>query len=130
MAEETPGEKRFDPTPKRKADAAKNGDVLRSKEVATATAMLTGICMLAIVGPWLFDSVRGVALASFQFDLDRQAEFDPGIMAMNAGSAILPPILIIGVTVMIITAAMQLLLGEGAPYPAKSQTQRPTHQPP
>lgn len=113
MAEETPGEKRFDPTPKRKADAAQNGDVLRSKEVATAVAMLTGIFMMATTGPWLMDSVRAVALASFRFELDRSAEFDPGIIAWNAGAAVLPPILVIGLTVMIVTLATQLLLGEG-----------------
>ncbi|KEO89246.1 flagellar biosynthesis protein [Erythrobacter longus] len=113
MAEETSGEKRFDPTPKRKSEAAKNGDVLRSKEVATAVAMLTGIFMLTMVGPWLWESVKGVALASFQFELDRTAEFDPAIITWRAGSAVLPPIFVIGLTVMVITVATQLLLGEG-----------------
>lgn len=126
MAEETPGEKRFDPTPKRKADAAKNGDVLRSKEVATAVAMLTGIMMMATVGPWLFESVKAVALASFQFELDRNAPFDPGVIAWRAGSAVLPPILVIGIVVMIITVATQLLLGEGrfVPQNLKPKGQR------
>ena len=126
MAEETPGEKRFDPTPKRKADAAKNGDVLRSKEVATAVAMLTGIFMMATVGPWLFESVKAVALASFQFEIDRNSRFDPGVMAWRAGSAVLPPILVIGIVVMIITVATQLLLGEGrfVPQNLKPKGQR------
>ena len=113
MAEETPGEKRFDPTPKRKRDAALKGDVLRSKEVATAVATATGIFTLVLIGPWLLDGVRGVALASFQFELDRGAQFDPGILAWRAGTAVLPPILVIGVVVMIVTVAAQLLLGEG-----------------
>jgi len=113
MAEETSGEKRFDPTPKRKRDAALKGDVLRSKEVATAVATATGIFTLVLIGPWLLDGVRGVALASFQFELDRSHEFDPGILAVRAGAAVLPPILVIGVVVMIVTVAAQLLLGEG-----------------
>lgn len=113
MAEETPGEKRFDPTPKRKRDAALKGDVLRSKEVATAAATATGVFTLVLIGPWLLEGIRGVALASFQFELDRTNEFDPGVLAMRAGAAILPPILTIGVAVMIITVAVQLLLGEG-----------------
>ncbi|WP_298307588.1 EscU/YscU/HrcU family type III secretion system export apparatus switch protein [uncultured Erythrobacter sp.] len=113
MAEETPGEKRFDPTPKRKADAAQKGDVLRSREVATAVAMAVGTAMLAIVGPWLFEGVKGVALASFQFEIDRTREFDPAILAMRAGTAVLPPILVIGITVTLITVSVQLLLGEG-----------------
>ncbi|MEO1488932.1 MAG: EscU/YscU/HrcU family type III secretion system export apparatus switch protein, partial [Pseudomonadota bacterium] len=61
------GEKNFEPTEKRKRDAAKKGDVLRSKELATAAAVATGTAMLAAIGPWLFDSLERVALASFRF---------------------------------------------------------------
>ena len=46
MSEETAGEKTFAPTEKRLADAAKKGDVLRSKESGTAAVMLLG-------GAWL-----------------------------------------------------------------------------
>lgn len=113
MAEETSGEKRFDPTPKRKADAAQKGDVLRSKEVATATAMATGAFMMMLVGPWLYESLKGVALASFRFEIDRTAPFDPGTLAWQAANAMLPPILVIGLTVMVLTVGTQLLLGEG-----------------
>lgn len=113
MAEETSGEKRFDPTPKRKRDAARKGDVLRSKEVATAVATATGVFMMVIIGPWLLEGLRGIALASFQFRLERDVEFDPAILGWRAGAAVLPPILIIGLVVMITTVATQLLLGEG-----------------
>lgn len=51
MAEETPGEKTFAPTAKRLSDAAKKGDVLRSKEVATAVATGAGALALMSVGP-------------------------------------------------------------------------------
>ena len=37
------GEKTFDPTAKRKQDAAQKGDVLRSRELATAIAVLVEI---------------------------------------------------------------------------------------
>lgn len=113
MSEESGGEKRFDPTPRRKADAARRGDVLRSKEVATASAMASGIAMLAMVGPWLYDGLVGVALASFRFDIAGGDSFDAGTLAWGAASAVLPPIFAIGVTVMILTAGLQLLLGEG-----------------
>lgn len=113
MSEETGGEKRFDPTPKRKTDAAQRGDVLRSREVATATSMATGVAMLAMVGPWLYDSLVGVALSSFRFDIDGGASFDAGSLAWTAASAVLPPIFAIGVAVMLLTTGLQLLLGEG-----------------
>ena len=39
---ESAGEKSFAPSAKRKRDAAQKGDVLRSRELATAGAMLVG----------------------------------------------------------------------------------------
>lgn len=113
MSEETTGEKRFDPTAKRKSDAAKKGDVLRSKELATAVAMATGLAVLAMVGPWLYDSVTGVALASFRFDNAELDEFAPLTLAANAAGALLPPIFTIGLAVMVISFGSQMLLGEG-----------------
>lgn len=113
MSEETSGEKRFDPTPKRKRDAALKGDTLRSKEVATASAMATGAFMLAIVGPWLFEELSSVARSSFRFDNDDLVNFTPGALFLEAASALLPPIFAIGIGVMVITLTSQLLLGEG-----------------
>lgn len=113
MSEETSGEKRFDPTPKRKQDAAKKGDTLRSKEVATAAAMATGAFMLAMVGPWLFEGLQSVARASFRFDAGALDNFTPATRFGQAASALLPPIFAIGCAVMVITAGSQLLLGEG-----------------
>ena len=46
MAEETAGEKTFAPTAKRKLDAARKGDVLRSKEGTSAAAILFGAAAL------------------------------------------------------------------------------------
>ncbi|MFU7529333.1 flagellar biosynthesis protein FlhB [Qipengyuania sp. ASV99] len=113
MSEETSGEKRFDPTPKRKSDAAKKGDVLRSKEVATAAAMATGVFMLPFIGPWLMDGILGVARNSFRFDAAGLGEFAPATLIMEAAGAILPPIFVLGLGVMIITVGSQMLLGEG-----------------
>ncbi|MGJ8598308.1 EscU/YscU/HrcU family type III secretion system export apparatus switch protein [Sulfitobacter sp.] len=113
MSDESTGEKRFDPTPKRKSDAAKKGDTLRSKEVSTAAAMATGTCMLVIVGPWLFESLQSVANASFQFARSDLKEFTPGNYFANAARAILPPIFAIGLAVIAITVGSQMLLGEG-----------------
>ena len=113
MSEESTGEKRFDPTPKRKADAAKKGDVLRSKEAATAAAMATGCVTMMAVGPWLYDSLVSVTLASLRFDAVELGEFAPMRLAANAAAAMLPPIFVIGLSVMIITVGSQMLLGEG-----------------
>ncbi|TRD11053.1 flagellar biosynthesis protein FlhB [Erythrobacter insulae] len=113
MSEESSGEKTFEPTEKRKSDAAKKGDVLRSKEVGTAAAMATGTLMLMIIGPWLFESVTQVALASFRFDHGQLQNLAPQAMFSSAAEALLPPIFAIGLAVIGMTVASQLLLGEG-----------------
>lgn len=113
MAEETPGEKTFDPTPKRRADAAKKGDVLRSREVATAAALATGALALMGIAPWLADSTFGVARRSFRFDRGELDAFTPGAMLSGAAAALLPPIACLGLAAAVMTVAAQLLLGEG-----------------
>ena len=55
------GEKTFAPTEKRKRDAARKGDVLRSREFATAAAILFGAAWLTFAGPWLLAELGAVA---------------------------------------------------------------------
>lgn len=121
MADSDNGEKRFDPTPKKKADAAKKGDVLRSKEAATAAGMATGTLMLMMVGPWVYTNLQSVALASFRFDLDALGEFAPGMRFAQAAEAMLPPIFAMGIVVIIVTVGSQMLLGEGRWIPQNLQ---------
>ncbi|MBF5066268.1 flagellar biosynthesis protein FlhB, partial [Salmonella enterica subsp. enterica serovar Istanbul] len=52
MADEY-GEKTEAPTAKRKRDAAEQGDILKSREFATALVMLAGCAWLAMMGPSL-----------------------------------------------------------------------------
>jgi flagellar biosynthetic protein FlhB len=113
MSEQSSGEKRFDPTPKRRKDAARKGDVLRSKEVATAAGMATGTFVLLNIGPWLLEAMKGVARAAFRFDHHALAQFAPGSHFADAASAVLPPIFALGLAVMLVTTGSQLLLGEG-----------------
>ncbi|MEL7446084.1 MAG: flagellar type III secretion system protein FlhB [Pseudomonadota bacterium] len=113
MSEESSGEKQFEPTEKRKKDAAQKGDTLRSREVATAAAIATGGITFLMTGPWLYDGLQRVAFASFRFDKGALDGFRPEVMFGFALEALLPPILVTGVIVMIITSGSQLLLGEG-----------------
>lgn len=113
MSEESAGEKNFAPTEKRKRDAARKGDVLRSKELATAVAMLAGAGWLMVCGPWLLNRTEGVARANFRFDRLALEYFEPGSIITGAADAILLPILFLGLTVMIATVGSQLLFGEG-----------------
>ncbi len=113
MAEETPGEKTFAPTDKRRADAAKNGDVLRSKELATLAATGAGALALMGIGPWLNDAVGTTARAGFSFDRAALDSFAPGALIIDAAVALLPPVMALGLVVAVITVGSQMLLGEG-----------------
>ena len=113
MADETPGEKTFDPTEKRKSDAAKNGDALRSKELATLAATGAGALAVWGLGGWLNDALGRTARAGFSFDRAALDSFAPGVLMADAALALLPPVMAIGMVVAIITIASQLLLGEG-----------------
>ena len=57
------GEKTLAPTEKRRREAATKGDVLRSREVATAVAVLVGAAWLKFAGPWLFDQLSAAVRA-------------------------------------------------------------------
>ncbi len=113
MSEPTPGEKTFAPTQKRRSDAAKNGDVLRSREVATVAATGTGALALAGLGGWLNDALGATARAGFTFDRATLDRFAPGASIIDAATALLPPVMALGLLVAAVTIASQLLLGEG-----------------
>ena len=118
MSEDTGGEKRFDPTPKRKSDAAKKGDVLRSKEVATFAVMASGTAMLLVIGPWLLSGLKRVAQAALAFDPGALGHFTPATLITLAASELLPPIFALGLTVALVTVGSQMLLGEGRWVPS------------
>ena len=112
MAEETPGEKTFAPTQKRREDAAKNGDVLRSRELATLAATGTGALALWAFGAWISEGLAAIARAGFVFDRRALDGFTPGMAMGDAMFAALPPVLALGAIVALLTTASQLLLGQ------------------
>ncbi|MBI1402564.1 MAG: flagellar type III secretion system protein FlhB [Porphyrobacter sp.] len=113
MAEESAGEKTFAPTAKRRQDAARKGDVLRSREVATLAATGSGALALMALGPWLAESLAATARAGFTFDRAALDGFAPGAAIADAALAILPPVMALGLVAALVTVASQLLLGEG-----------------
>jgi flagellar biosynthetic protein FlhB len=113
MAEESAGEKTFAPTPKRREEAAKNGDVLRSRELATFAATGAGALALMALGPWLNDSMAQVARAGFHFDRASLDGFAPGALIGDAALAVLPPVAAIGLIVAAATVLSQMLPGDG-----------------
>ncbi|MGB7408325.1 MAG: EscU/YscU/HrcU family type III secretion system export apparatus switch protein, partial [Pontixanthobacter sp.] len=110
---ENSGEKTFAPTQKRKDDAAKKGDVLRSKELGTAVGVFAGALWLRFAGPWLMNSLESVARSGLSFRSDAIAHFDASRILIDAIIVVLVPIVSLGVIVMIATVLSQLLFGDG-----------------
>lgn len=108
---ETAGEKTFAPTDKRKRDAAKKGDVLRSREATTAAAILFGAAWLSFAGPWLFDEMSQVVRESLVFDRGEMIDFQPGRMMTASLLVALPPILTIAVPMIVLAFVTQLGFG-------------------
>ena len=110
---ETAGEKTFDPSAKRKRDAAAKGDVLRPRELGTAAAMLVGAAWLKFAGPWMLDTLRGALAAGLTWDRAAIDDFAPGRVMLFLLVAALPPVAVLGLAVMVVTTASQLGSDDG-----------------
>lgn len=105
---EQAGEKTHAPTPKRRRDAARKGDVLRSKELSTAGVILMGAAWLAFAGPWMMGDLAELMRERFIFDHAEIADFAPGQALKTALFTVLPPLATIALPVIAITLLTQL----------------------
>jgi len=105
---ETAGEKTLAPTEKRLKEAAQNGDVLRSKDLAVAAAMLAGAGFVKLAGPWLFAALAGAMRIGLTWDHATLADFDPGRVLMALLWLALPPVLLLGGCIIAVTLVAQL----------------------
>lgn len=111
MSEEGGGEKSFAPSAKRLREAAKNGDVLRSRELATAATMMAGAAWLLVAGPWMLELMAGALKAGFTWDRAALEDFSPGRLLMTTVVAVLPPVAVLGVGVILVSLVSQLAFG-------------------
>ncbi len=107
------GEKTFAPTDKRKRDAAQKGDVLRSKELATAAVILVGTGALLVGGPWVEQSLAATLRAGLTWDRASLDNFAPQHAMLAALIALLPPVLVLGGLVIVASLVSQLGFGTG-----------------
>lgn len=112
MSEQS-GEKSFAPSAKRKQDAARKGDVLRSRELATAVGVLVGAAWLQLAGPWLFGTLETALAGAFRFNRQAIDDFAPGQMLVALVMLCAPPVVVLGLATMAASLASQLGFGEG-----------------
>jgi flagellar biosynthetic protein FlhB len=115
---EQEGEKSFAPTEKRKKDAAKNGDVLRSKDLATAIGVLVGAIWLKFAGPWMMDALEDTLRASFTLDRGAIEDFAPAKLLTGAMVTVLPPLFLLGLMVLAASVFSQIGLSDGRWIPS------------
>ncbi len=65
------------PTPKKRKDAANDGDVLISRELAAALMMLAGVGWLALAGQWLVGASSTALRDGLSIPADSLQSFDP-----------------------------------------------------
>ena len=102
------GEKTQAPTEKRKREAARNGDVLRSRDLATGVAVLIGALWLKFAGPWLMGELLGGARAGLRWDRGAIDQFDPGQAIMRLLLGVLPPLGLLSLSVVLGVLLVQL----------------------
>lgn len=107
------GEKTLAPTEKRRREAARKGDVLRSRELATAVAVLVGAAWLRFAGPWLFDRMAGALRQGLTWDRAALDNFAPGAMLLTLAGAVLVPVLTLAIGVALAVTASQLAFADG-----------------
>jgi flagellar biosynthesis protein FlhB len=107
------GEKSFAPTEKRKRDAAQKGDVLRSRELGTAAAVLAGAVWMLLAGPWLVGALGEAMRAALRFDRAALDDFTPGPLIADALIGAAVPVMLLGVGVAAVSLVAQLGFGEG-----------------
>lgn len=110
---ESSGEKTFAPTEKRLRDAAKKGDVLRSRELATVVAVFIGAGWLKFQGPQLLAGLKEVTRIGLVWDTALMEDFSPSLLLMPILSAVLVPVLTLACIVMGATLVSQLAFSNG-----------------
>lgn len=106
-------DKSFAPSAKRRRDAAQKGDVLRSREVASAIAVLVGAAWLKFAGPWLYDRLALAVRQGLSWDRAALEDFTPGAALLGLLWAMALPLLTLALAILVATVALQVAHGDG-----------------
>jgi flagellar biosynthesis protein FlhB len=98
------------PTAKRRADAARDGDVLISRELATALVVIAGTAWLVLAGQWLVEGSAALLRSGLSFDGGIVEDFQPveRLLALMAGVA-MPLAALFGLTLLAAIAGPAML---------------------
>jgi flagellar biosynthesis protein FlhB len=102
------------PTAKRRADAARDGDILQSREFSTALVMLAGAAWLAFLGPHFADSCLNLLKVGLSLQNGDVRNFDPVAATYKLIPVIILPLgSLFGITILAAIAGPALLGSAG-----------------
>ncbi len=105
------GEKTEKPTQKRLNDAARDGDILQSRELGTALVIMVGAGWLAIAGPMIMAALRNMLVEALRFNQDDVTKFDPAMRSWGLLSGLVLPIGGIMLATIVAAIAAPAMLG-------------------
>ena len=112
MSEEADRDEKTEaPTPKRKQDAIKKGDVLQSRELGTALVVVAGAIWVAMSGPLMIGALEEMLANALTFDASAVRNFDPATLALKLIGIIAVPIIILFAVTMAASIAAPAVLG-------------------
>ncbi|WP_375285467.1 flagellar biosynthesis protein FlhB [Sphingomonas sp.] len=105
------GDKTEAPTQKRRKDATEKGEILKSRELATALVMLAGIGWIVFFGQALVAACKAVMAAAFTFGRADVEDFQPFRPLVEAGWKLAPSLLALFAITIAAAIASQAALG-------------------
>lgn len=86
------GDRTEKPTAKKLQDAVKEGDILQSRDLATALVMMIGAGWLAFAGPMLIDSLRQMLVEGLRFSREDVSGFNPFSRGLGLLEGLMMPV--------------------------------------
>jgi flagellar biosynthetic protein FlhB len=111
MSETDQSQRTEAPTPKRRREAAENGDVLQSRELGTALVVLVGAGWIAIFGPMMMGALQNMVGQGLTFDAGDVRNFDPGAALLRLLAVVALPLLGLFALTMVAAVGAPALLG-------------------
>lgn len=105
------GQKTQQPTAKKKADAIKQGDILASRELATALMMLAGTFWVAFAGLWFVEAAQQLLRHGLNLSPADVRDFAPARAMLRDGAMVAAPLGMLFAASLIASIAGTAMLG-------------------
>jgi flagellar biosynthesis protein FlhB len=105
------GDKTEDPTPKKLADARRDGDVLQSRDLSTALVIGVGVLWAVVAGTVIVRALEAMLRAMLQFRSDDVRAFSPGSAMFEAIASVSGSLMVLLALTLVAALAAPILLG-------------------